>query len=361
MEHAVLRGHTDAVVGVVFSESTYIGDVERGLHGDLVGYQHVGRDPNTSTENCGHDSTVKFSPDICGLLQLQMITVNFQVWQVERTEVFEHIDYVLSCAFSPNGSYLASASRDKTCKVWDLTTLELKLTLTGHTGFVWSCVFSDDESSILTASSDKSCKLWDIETGLCTKTFFGHSNEVNCVVYAPSSSLVITASDDGTARLWDYVTGKELCVVRGHNGRVHGCDFTNSSGLLAPCSEDGTAKIYAVNTLMVPICKLTGPTEHCDTRDEVVIRASVSGQPPPQLSVRGVRACPSLATIPLECYGKLNRARARTQVQATYCLPKRPKHSWYHCRSVAYGYLSMCCYKSVWSERGSNDSCGESV
>ena len=145
-------------------------------------------------------------------------------------------------------------------------------------------MFSDDESSILTASSDKSCKLWDIETGLCTKTFFGHSNEVNCVVYAPSSSLVITASDDGTARLWDYVTGKELCVVRGHNGRVHGCDFTNSSGLLATCSEDGTAKIYAVNTLMVPICKLTGPTEHCDTRDEVVIRASVSGQPPPQLS-----------------------------------------------------------------------------
>ena len=104
------------------------------------------------------------------------------------------------------------------------------------------------------------------------------------MVYAPSSSLVITASDDGTARLWDYVTGKELCVVRGHNGRVHGCDFTNSSGLLATCSEDGTAKIYAVNTLMVPICKLTGPTEHCDTMDEVVIRASVSGQPPPQLS-----------------------------------------------------------------------------
>ena len=64
----------------------------------------------------------------------------------------------------------------------------------------------------------------------------------------------------------------------------YSCDFTNSSGLLATCSEDGTAKIYAVNTLMVPICKLTGPTEHCDTRDEVVIRASVSGQPPPQLS-----------------------------------------------------------------------------
>jgi len=305
VENAVLRGHTDAVVGVAFSPNRPILATSSADSTVILWDTNTWEEIRTLRPKIvGTIRQVKFSPD--GLwIATASDDHTCELWDLESGKnvgSFEHIDYVLGCAFSPNGSYLASASRDKTCKVWDLTTLELKCTLTGHTGFVWSCVFSDDESSILTASADKSCKLWDIATGLCTKTFFGHSNEVNCVVYAPSSSLVITASDDGTTRLWDYVTGKELCVVRGHKERVHGCDFTNSSGLLATCSEDGTANIYAVNTLMVPICKLSGPTVNCDTRDEVVIRANVSGQPPPQLSWYVIFLSVSSLSLPLSAF-----------------------------------------------------------
>ena len=80
-----------------------------------------------------------------------------------------------SAAFSPDGSRIVTASRDKTAKVWDAKSGAEILTLKGHTDRVTSASFSPDGSRIVTASVDKTAKVWDAKSGAEVLTLKGHT------------------------------------------------------------------------------------------------------------------------------------------------------------------------------------------
>ena len=71
-----------------------------------------------------------------------------------------HTDWITSVAFSPGGSTLASASRDKTIRLWDVRTGADLQTLSGHTGWVNSIAFSPDGFILASGSSDGMILLW---------------------------------------------------------------------------------------------------------------------------------------------------------------------------------------------------------
>ena len=66
-----------------------------------------------------------------------------------------------SAAFSPDGTSIVTASRDKTARLWDGATAKEIAVLRGHNNFVTSAAFSPDGSRIVTASDDKTVRLWD--------------------------------------------------------------------------------------------------------------------------------------------------------------------------------------------------------
>ncbi len=68
----------------------------------------------------------------------------------------------MGLAFSADGKYLVTASRDGTAKIWSIDGKLLK-TLTGHTDEVNGVSVSPDSTTIATASQDKTVKLWSMD------------------------------------------------------------------------------------------------------------------------------------------------------------------------------------------------------
>ena len=72
--------------------------------------------------------------------------------------------------------------------------------LSGHDGKVYHLAISPDGKTLATASQDKTAKLWDLATGEFQHACLGHIAEVNCVAFSPDGKMLATASDDRTDR-----------------------------------------------------------------------------------------------------------------------------------------------------------------
>ncbi|OQN95054.1 hypothetical protein B0A48_18850 [Cryoendolithus antarcticus] len=105
---------------------------------------------------------------------------------------------------------VASASDDKTVRLWDAATGEQTQKLEGHDARVTAVAFSPDGHAVASASWDKTVRLWDAATGEQTQKLEGHDGGVTAVAFSPDGQAVASASGDKTVRLWDAVTGEQM-------------------------------------------------------------------------------------------------------------------------------------------------------
>ena len=94
-----------------------------------------------------------------------------------------------------------------TVRVWDPVSGDHLTTLTGHTRPVQSVGWSPDGTRLATASRDETVRVWDAVSGDHLTTLTGHTHWVRSVGWSPDGTRLATASDDNTVRVWDVREG----------------------------------------------------------------------------------------------------------------------------------------------------------
>jgi Tol biopolymer transport system component len=118
----------------------------------------------------------------------------------------------------------------------------------GHTGEVWAAVFSPGGKRVATASDDKTVKLWDAETGRELRTLAGHGDTVLAVSYTPDGRRVASGSGDTTIKLWDAETGQEIKTITGQAGNIPSLAFSPDGKRLVFCASDKTVRMWDAET-----------------------------------------------------------------------------------------------------------------
>ncbi|KAG6911013.1 hypothetical protein DXG01_005428 [Tephrocybe rancida] len=71
-------------------------------------------------------------------------------------------------------------------------------------------------SFVMTASRDKTIKLWDSIRGLCLWTFVGHDGWVQALTFHPDGRHLLSVGDDHMMRIWDLSTGRCTRKIEAH-------------------------------------------------------------------------------------------------------------------------------------------------
>ncbi|RVX73995.1 hypothetical protein B0A52_02885 [Exophiala mesophila] len=177
----------------------------------------------------------------------------------------------------------ASASQDRTIKVWSLEDGSVTGILRGHKRGVWSVRFSPagtppvnlseggtsgSRGLLVSGSGDRTVKVWSLSTYTCLQTFEGHSNSVLKVLWLPPSTpsnqdsdssreprqthnnkpMIASASADTLVKLWSPYSGADsnhlLATLDNHTDRVWALTSPTSFPQATKSANSQSGKAY---------------------------------------------------------------------------------------------------------------------
>jgi WD40 repeat protein len=158
-----------------------------------------------------------------------------------------------SVAFSPDGELLATASDDKTVRLWKVGSGQIVNTLSGHHDIINDVAWSADGNLLASAASD-GVIIWKVssaggygaERRIVHPLVETHPVKVNSVAFDPEETSLATADDNGTVAIWDLTSGQMKTSFTPHVGPILKVAFSPVQGsrLLATAGVDKTAKLW---------------------------------------------------------------------------------------------------------------------
>ena len=198
-----------------------------------------------------------------------------------------HDHNVSSVQFTPNNDYILSCSRDKTIKIWELSTGYCIRTLHGHRDWVRMVRIYSDGLHIASCSNDQCVYVWQMSsTALNTCEYRynelrGHEHVVECIAWSndlaaqsigesiespttngPVTDTMVAAaashkrygpylcsgSRDKSIKIWDATTLQCIHTLIGHNNWIRSLQFHPGGKYLLSCSDDKTLRVWELRS-----------------------------------------------------------------------------------------------------------------
>ncbi|MCE7010947.1 hypothetical protein LWC34_50315 [Kibdelosporangium philippinense] len=168
-----------------------------------------------------------------------------------------HTSWVTSAVFRPDGKLLATAGNDNVVRLWDVSDpahpTALGQPLSGDNGTIYSVAFTEDGKTIATANDDQTVRLWDISDPVKPRPLgqplVGHTAPVRSVEFSPDGRTLASAGNDKGVRLWDVTDLEQpasLGQLTGNTDIVHSVTFSPNGRMLATAGEDKTVRLWNV-------------------------------------------------------------------------------------------------------------------
>lgn len=199
-----------------------------------------------------------------------------------------HSKEIKSISFSPDGTMIASASGDRTVKIWKVPSGEVMHTLRGHASEVLEVAFAD-QNNVLSMDADLTIKHWtlgseketysvssgdkavrafdvspdgkffavagaaktitlfDVQKGTPVKQLQGHENWVRSLRFSPDGKTLASAGDDKEIFLWDIQSGERIKNFT-QKGWIYDLRFSNDGKYLGAALERRSVVFYSLST-----------------------------------------------------------------------------------------------------------------
>lgn len=141
------------------------------------------------------------------------------------------------------GTLVASASRDRTARVWDLGQRRLLNTLEGATSVVRGVAISAGGELVAAVSHDKTARVWELPSGRPRLVAGGFEDEMLSVALTPDGRQLAAAGWDGRVTIWDVEAALPLLALT-HQSPVWAAAMGRDGRLLATVTEDGHLRLW---------------------------------------------------------------------------------------------------------------------
>nr|CAH7715641.1 unnamed protein product [Callosobruchus chinensis] len=165
---------------------------------------------------------------------------------------------------SSDGALLATCSNDQSVRVWTVASKECRVELRAHDHVVECVAWAPDASAapineaagadnrkgahrgpfLASGSRDKTIRIWDVGAGVALFVLVGHDNWVRGLAFHPGGKFLVSASDDKTLRVWDLRNKRCMKVLEAHKHFCTSVDFHKSHPYVISGGVDQTVKVW---------------------------------------------------------------------------------------------------------------------